>query len=269
MSREQPTSGAPADRAERNQFKLALQEGRRQVGFWLASGSGTVAEIAGGAGLDWVVIDGEHGPNNVCSILDQLRALAALPVSPVVRAPWNDPVAIKPLLDVGARNILVPFVNSAVEARSAVAAVRYPPHGIRGLSMAQRANQYGRNGNYWLNANDDICLIVQIETRQAVEAVDEIAAVNGVDALFVGPADLGADLGHLGNPAHRDVALLVKDVASRCRAAGKAVGTLVRTIDEAHQLFGQGLCFEAVGSDVGVLRAATDAIKANLWEESA
>jgi 2-keto-3-deoxy-L-rhamnonate aldolase RhmA len=267
MKREQPSSVAPNGRLGRNHFKLALQEGRRQVGFWLSSANGTVAEIAGGAGLDWLVIDGEHGPNDLRSILDQIRALAALPIAPVVRAPWNDPVAIKPLLDIGARNLLVPFVNSVAEARSAVAAVRYPPQGIRGLSMAQRANRYGRGGDYWLTANDDICLIVQIETRQAVAAAADIAAVDGVDAVFVGPADLAADFGHLGEPDHPEVVRAMVEIVSRCRELGKPVGTLVRKIEEAHRLFDEGLCFIAVGSDVGVLRAATDAIRASLCKE--
>ncbi len=182
----------------KNAFKRALAEGRRPIGFWLSLGSPAVAELVAGAGYDWVLVDTEHAPNEVPDVIDQLRALEGGTASPVVRPAWNDPVLIKRLLDAGAQSLLVPFVRNAEEAASAVAATRYPPQGIRGVATITRASGYGRVSDYVRRAEDELCVVVQLETRGALAELEAIAAVPGVDALFVGPSDLAADLGHPG-----------------------------------------------------------------------
>ncbi|MCU1239193.1 MAG: 2-dehydro-3-deoxyglucarate aldolase, partial [Candidatus Solibacter sp.] len=183
-----------------NHFKSALLEGRPQVGLWSSLCSNIVAEIICNSGFDWIVIDTEHAPNEVPGLLSQLQAMVKGTAEPVVRCAWNDAVLMKRILDIGARSLLVPFVQNAEEARLAVAATRYPPLGIRGVSVAPRANLYGRVPNYHGRAHEEICLLVQVETAAAVNEIESIAAIEGVDGIFIGPSDLAADLGHLGNP---------------------------------------------------------------------
>lgn len=162
--------------------------------------------MVAGAGFDWLLIDGEHAPNDVRSVLGQLQAIAPYPSHPVVRPPWNDAVVIKQLLDTGAQTLLVPMVQNADDARSAVKACRYPPHGIRGVGSAlARASRWNRIPDYLQQADAQMCVLVQIETRQGVENLDAILAVEGVDGVFIGPADLSADMGFMGNPAHPEV----------------------------------------------------------------
>ena len=201
----------------RNRFKQALAAGERQVGLWSALASPIAAEVIAGAGFDWIVIDGEHGPNDIVTLLPQLQAMKGGTAEPIFRIPWNEPVIIKRALDVGARTLLIPFVQNVEEARAAVAATRYPPLGIRGVSVAPRANDYGRVSNYHANANLDICVLLQIETRAAVEQIEAIAAVDGVDGLFIGPSDLAADLGYLGNAKAPEARAVLA-------AAGRRVG---------------------------------------------
>src|SRR6202051_4802233 len=205
----------------RNAFKQALASCQRQIGLWSGLCSPIVAEIIAGAGFDWIVIDGEHAPNDIPSLLAQLQAMRGGTAEPVFRVPWNDPVIIKRPLDVGARSLLIPFVQNAEEARRAVAATRYPPLGIRGVSVTPRANDYGRVQNYHKNAHLDTCVLLQVETRTAVKEMEAIAAIDGVDGIFIGPSDLAADFGHLGNSKHPDVMAALKDAATRIRAAGK------------------------------------------------
>jgi 4-hydroxy-2-oxoheptanedioate aldolase len=246
----------------RNAFKQALSSCERQVGLWSGLASPIAAEIIAGAGFDWIVIDGEHAPNDISTLLPQLQAMRAGTAEPVFRVPWNEPVIIKRALDVGARSLLVPFVQNADEARRAVAASRYPPLGIRGVAVVTRATEYGRTQGYHRNAHLDTCVLVQVETRAALKEIEAIAAVEGVDGIFIGPSDLAADLGHLGNPKHPDVQAAIKDAAERIRAAGKSAGTLSGSLDDVEHLIGLGFNFTATGSDVGILARGAEGVAA-------
>jgi 4-hydroxy-2-oxoheptanedioate aldolase len=236
-----------------NRFKAALRAQQPQIGLWSALCSNIVAEILGYAGFDWILIDTEHAPNEVPAVLAQLQAMATGTAEPVVRVAWNDAVLIKRVLDVGARSILVPFVQDAEEARKAVAATRYPPLGVRGVSVAPRANKFGRAEGYHRRAHEETCVLVQVETRAAVGQIEAIASVEGVDGIFIGPSDLAADLGHLADARHPEVQSTIADACRRIRAAGKAAGMLTGNPDDAARHLEQGFCFVAVGSDVGVL----------------
>jgi len=246
----------------RNAFKQALAEGKRQVGLWSGLASPIAAEILAGAGFDWVVIDGEHGPNDITTLLPQLQAMRGGTAEPVFRVPWNDMVILKRALDVGARSVLIPFVQNAEEARRVVAATRYPPLGIRGVAVTPRANDYGRVENYHKNAHLDTCVLVQVETRAALEEIEAIAAVDGVDGIFIGPSDLAADFGHLGNSKHPEVMAALKDAATRIRAAGKPAGFLTGVVDDVESMFEMGFNFTAVGSDVGILARGAEQLAA-------
>jgi 4-hydroxy-2-oxoheptanedioate aldolase len=246
----------------RNAFKQALSKCERQVGLWSGLASPIAAEIIAGAGFDWIVIDGEHGPNDITSLLAQLQSMRGGTAEPVFRLPWNDAVMFKRALDVGARSLLVPFVQDAEEARKAIAATRYPPLGIRGVSVAPRANDYGRIKDYHRNARLDICVLVQLESRSALAQIEAIAAVDGVDGLFIGPSDLAADLGHLGNPKHPEVQAAIKDAAQRIRATGKSAGILAGNVDDVESFFELGFNFTAAGSDVGLLARGAENVAA-------
>jgi 4-hydroxy-2-oxoheptanedioate aldolase len=246
----------------RNAFKQALANGQRQVGLWSGLASPIAADIIAGAGFDWIVIDGEHGPNDISTLLTQLQAMRGGTAEPVFRVPWNDMVIIKRAMDVGARTLLIPFVQNVEEALRAVAATRYPPLGIRGVSVAPRANDYGRIQNYHRNAHLDTCVLVQIETRVALREIESIAKVEGIDGIFIGPSDLAADFGHLGNPKQPDVQTALKDAAARIRATGKAAGILTGTLDDVEPLFAMGYNFVAVGSDVGLLARTAEQVAA-------
>lgn len=246
----------------RNAFKQALATGKRQVGLWSGLASPIAAEIIAGAGFDWIVIDGEHGPNDISTLLPQLQAMRGGTAEPVFRVPWNDMVIIKRAMDVGARTLLIPFVQNVDEAKRAVAATRYPPLGIRGVSVTPRANDYGRVTGYHKNAHLDTCVLVQVETRLALKEIEAIAAVDGVDGIFVGPSDLAADFGFLGNPKHPEVQTALKDAATRIRAAGKGAGMLTGSLDDVEALFELGYNFTAVGSDVGLLARTAEQVAA-------
>ncbi len=243
----------------RNLFKDSLAKSERQLGLWCGLCSHLVAEILAGAGFDWIVIDGEHAPNDIPSLVTQLQAMRGAAAEPVFRVPWNDPVMIKLALDAGARSLLIPFVQNADEARRAVAAARYPPLGIRGVAVAPRATDYGRISGYHRSAHLTTCILVQLETRAALKEIEAIAAVEGVDGIFIGPSDLAADFGHLGDSKHPVVQAAMKDAAQRIRAAGKSAGTLSGDLDDVECLFAMGFNFTAAGSDVGLLaRTAED-----------
>jgi len=246
----------------RNAFKQALSRCERQVGLWCSMASPVAAEILAGAGFDWIVIDGEHAPNDIVTLLPQLQAMRGGTAEPVFRVPWNEPVIIKRALDVGARSLLIPFVQNPDEARKAVAATRYPPLGIRGVAVAPRANDYGRIQSYHRNAHLDTCVLVQLETKIALKEVEAVAAVEGVDGIFIGPSDLAAAFGHLGNPKHPEVQAAIADAAQRIRAKGKSAGILTGNADDAEGLFDAGYNFVAVGSDVGVLARTAEALAA-------
>ena len=245
----------------RNAFKQALSRCERQIGLWCALASPIAAEILAGAGFDWIVIDGEHAPNDITTLLPQLQAMRGGTAEPVFRVPWNEPVIIKRALDVGARSLLIPFVQNAEEARRAVAAARYPPLGIRGVAVMTRAIDYGRTQGYHRNAHLDTCILVQIETKAALNEIEAIAAVEGVDGIFIGPSDLAAAMGHLGNTKHPDVQAAIKNAAERIRAKGKSAGTL-GSADDGEALFEMGFNFVAVGSDGGILARGAEATAA-------
>ena len=236
-----------------NAFKQALARGQRQVGLWCSLASPVATEIAAGSGFDWIVIDGEHGPNDITTLLPQLQAMGRGTAEPVFRVPWNDFVIIKRALDVGARSLLIPFVQNAEEARRAVAATRYPPLGIRGVARAIRANNFGRIQDYHRNAHLDTCVLVQLETGAALREIEAVAAVEGVDGIFIGPSDVAASLGHLGDPKDPEVQAAIKDAATRIRAAGKSAGFLTGNADDAQAMFELGFNFTAVGNDVSIL----------------
>lgn len=243
-----------------NRFKAGIREGRPQIGLWSALRSNIVAEILAGAGFDWILVDTEHGPSEVPDVLAQLQAMATGTAEPIVRCAWNDPVLIKRLLDVGARSLLVPWVQNADEARKAVAATRYPPLGVRGVSVAPRANRFGRVPGYHRSAHEEMCVLVQVETRAAVGEIEAIASVDGVDGIFIGPSDLAADLGHLADPRHPEVQATIAGACARIRAAGKAAGILTSDPVEATGYLENGFTFVAVGSDVGLLNQGTKAL---------
>jgi 2-dehydro-3-deoxyglucarate aldolase len=255
MTRAAPYSAFP------NQFRQDLLAGKRLIGCWSALGSQITTEVLGIAGFDWILLDSEHAPNDVLSLVPQLMALKDSPSAPVVRPAWNDTVLIKRLLDAGFYNFLIPFVQTADEARAAVAATRYPPDGVRGVSVSQRSNRYGTVQDYFEVINDNVAVLVQIENLVGVEAADEIAAIDGVDCLFVGPSDLAATLGHFGNPSHPDVQAAMTRVFDAATRHGKAKGILAPAEADARRYLEMGVNFVGVGSDLGVFRSATQALR--------
>ena len=243
-----------------NTFKRDLLAGKRLIGCWSSLANAITTEVLGLAGFDWILLDGEHSPNDVTTFIPQLMALKDSLSAPVVRPSCNSQVEIKRLLDAGFYNFLVPFVESAAEARRTVAATRYPPQGIRGVSVSQRSNRYGTLPDYFMAINEQICVMVQIESVAGVAAVREIASVDGVDCIFVGPSDLAANLGHLGNPGHADVQAAIAAVFADAKACGKSSGILAPAEPDARRYLGMGATFVGVGSDLGAFRAATQAL---------
>lgn len=247
-----------------NRFKRAIAAARPQNGIWTSLCSNIVADLVSTVGFDWALIDMEHAPNEIATVLGQLQAYAGTETQAVVRPPWNEPVIIKRLLDLGAPSLLLPMVQSAEEAEAAVRACRYPPRGIRGVSMSQRANRYGAVADYHQRAEGEICLLVQVETRAALEQAGKIAAVDGIDGVFFGPADISADLGHLGQPMHEEVAAAIAEAGAAVQAAGKPCGILVPNADLARHWFDRGFVFVATGSDQNLLAGALRQLRAAL-----
>ena len=244
----------------RNRFKAALAAGTRQIGFWCTLPDSGLVELLAGCGYDWLLIDSEHSPVNPVAALPLLQACAASPTSAVVRPGWNDPVEIKRLLDLGAQTLLVPYVQNADEARAAAAAVAYPPVGIRGVSGASRASGYGAVKDYVQHAREEICLLVQVETEAAMAEIEDIAAVDGVDGIFVGPADLAASMGHPGDAGHPEVRKAVRDAVQRITAAGKPAGFLSTDQGYVREIVEAGACFVAVGVDAALIRRGATAL---------
>ncbi|AEB82935.1 aldolase/citrate lyase family protein [Alicycliphilus denitrificans] len=248
-----------------NTFKHALASGQAQIGLWCTLASPYAAELVAGSGFDWLLLDTEHTPADVPLVLQQLQAVAAEPrhrSHPVVRAAWNDTVLIKRLLDIGAQTLLLPFVQNADEARAAVAAMRYAPRGIRGMGGTMRASHYGRDVDYVRDAEGELCLLVQVETAEALAQIEAIAAVDGVDGIFIGPADLSASMGHPGNAGHPEVRAAIDDAIRRIRTAGKAPGILMVDGARARECIALGAQFVAVGMDMILLRNAADDLAA-------
>ena len=210
----------------KNAFKAALQKGELQLGLWCTLSTAYAVEVVADAGFDWLLLDTEHSPGDVLTVLGQLQALSGHQVSPVVRPATNDAVLIKRFLDIGAQTLLIPYVQSVDEARAAVAACRYPPEGMRGYSSLTRATNFGRTKDYATRAAGEICLLVQVETGLALERLEEIATVDGVDGVFIGPADLAASLGYVGQPDHPVVREAIEDAIGRLHACGKPIGLL-------------------------------------------
>jgi 2-dehydro-3-deoxyglucarate aldolase len=244
-----------------NSFRAALRAGKPLIGCWCSLANPITTEVLGVAGFDWLLLDGEHSPNDVITFLPQLMALKDSASAPVVRPSWNNPVELKRLLDGGFYNFLIPFIESAAEAERAVAATRYPPAGFRGVSVSQRSNRFGTVEGYFEGINDEICVMVQIESRAGVAAAAAIAAVDGVDGLFIGPSDLAAGYGHLGNASHPEVQDAMAQIFAAGKAAGKPIGTLAPVEADARRYMAQGATFVAVGSDLGVFRSATQALR--------
>ncbi|MCD2513985.1 aldolase/citrate lyase family protein [Comamonas endophytica] len=243
-----------------NLFKQALQQGRAQIGIWSSLPSPYVSELVAGAGYEWMLLDTEHAPVDIPQMLQQLQAAAAarpaggIVTTPVVRPAWNDPVLIKRFLDLGAQTLLVPFVQNAREAQAAVAATRFPPRGLRGLGGAMRASNFGREADYVLHAHEQTCVLVQVETREALAEIEAIAAVEGVDGIFIGPSDLSTSMGHPGNHRHPEVESAIRDALVRIRACGKAPGILMPDRERAQDYLALGAQFVAVGLDLALLR---------------
>ncbi len=247
-----PTSGTTTPT---NHFKQRLTGGV-QYGLWLGLADPVAAEITAGAGFHWLTIDQEHAPNDVRTTLAQLQAIAPYPVEPIVRPLRSERSLVKQAMDLGARTIIAPMIDTAEHAAEMAAAVHYPPTGVRGVASA-RAARWGRTTDHWTRADAEACLIVQVESLAAADSIDEIASVDGVDALFVGPSDLGAALGHLGQANHPEVRTAVVETISAIRAAGKPAGVLATTPELVHEYVAAGASFVGVGVDTMVLARAT------------
>jgi 4-hydroxy-2-oxoheptanedioate aldolase len=249
-----------------NPFKKALAGGEMQFGCWLGLADAFSAELMGQAGFDWLVVDGEHGPNDLRSILSQLQVLASTDAHPVVRLPVGESYMIKQVLDAGAQTVLVPMVESGDQARQLVRDVTYPPHGDRGVGYAlTRASRFSTIADYGTTADAQICLLVQVENLKGLAALDDILAVEGVDGVFIGPADLAADMGHMGNAAHADVQEAIMDALRRIKAAGKAPGILSTRDEMTNDSIAAGAQFVAVSADVLLLGQAARAL-AKKWQ---
>jgi 2-keto-3-deoxy-L-rhamnonate aldolase RhmA len=242
-----------------NLFKQAIAGRNVPLGTWLMSGSTAPAEALGCMGFDFLVVDMEHVPIDIPHAYALLQAIAGTPAQPIVRLAWNDPVLVKRAMDIGAQSLMFPFIQSADEARLAVAATRYPSAGTRGFAGVHRASRYGTVTNYAQRANDEACVIVQLETREAISQIEAIAAVPGVDAIFIGPGDLSATSGHIGQIGHADVQAHLRGCAETCRRLGKPVGSVGPTPEMVQQFIDYGYSFVAVASDMGMMmRQAND-----------
>jgi 4-hydroxy-2-oxoheptanedioate aldolase len=246
-----------------NKFKAALAAKQQQIGLWMSLANSYSAELCATAGFDWLLLDGEHAPNDLRATLEQLQAVAPYRSHPIVRPVSGDPALIKQLLDIGAQTLLVPMVDDADQARRLVSAMRYPPEGMRGVgSGVARVSRWGMRADYLDVANDEVCLLVQVESRQALDNLESICAVDGVDGVFIGPADLSASLGHRGNPGHPEVQAAIEDAIGRIVASGKAAGTLVSDNKLARRYLELGCAFVAVGLDVRILAAGVRSLRA-------
>lgn len=243
-----------------NHLKRKLKEGKRALGAWLQIASPLTAEIMASAGFDWLVIDMEHGPGDMLTLVSQIHAIKSSHATPVVRAPWNDFVAIKRILDAGAWGLLIPYVNSKAEAQAAVRACKYPPEGNRGIAGSPRAAGYGLNPNQYLQrANDQILVITQVETFEAVSNLDQILEVPGLDGVYIGPMDLSTSMGHLGNPRHPEVQKAISTIEAKTLAAKKILGTLMGDWEQAKPLFEKGYQMVSCMADgVALARLATE-----------
>ena len=236
-----------------NKFKQAIAANSLQLGIWSSLADSISVEILANTGVDWILLDTEHAPNELPMVFRQLQAIDSGSAHPIVRPPWNDTVMIKRFLDAGAQSLLIPMVQNADDARRAVAATRYPPHGVRGYAAASRASAYAQIDGYLERCLDEMCVLVQVETRVALDNLERIATVDGVDGVFIGPGDLSADLGYLGKPGHPEVVKVIDAAIARIRACGKPAGILTGDEVLAQHFIDTGCAFVAVGSDIGLL----------------
>ena len=254
----------------KNTFKQALRDGRPQIGLWASLADPLVAEALATTGFDWLLIDGEHAPNDLRSVLGQLQAVAPYPTHPIVRPPIGDVVLIKQYLEIGAQTLLIPMVDTAEQAARMVAATRYPPRGIRGVgSSGARSSRWSSVPRYLHEADDEMCVLVQVETQTGYANLAEIAAVDGVDGVFFGPADLSASMGHLGNAAHPDVVAAMTTGVKTVLAAGKAPGILMTDNAASQYYLDQGALFVAVGVDAMMLVKAAKTLAATFKTSAA
>ena len=244
----------------RNNFKHAIAKGQLQIGLWCSLCSPVAVEIVSHSGYDWLLLDTEHSPNDVPDVLAQLQAAQSGTASCIVRPAWNDMVLIKRYLDIGAQTLLLPFVQNPEEAKRAVEWTRYPPKGVRGITGSGRASRYGRVKDYLKNASSEICVLVQVETREALKQIDAIASVDGIDGVFIGPADLHASLGRTGEIAHPEVKPLIDQAIRRIRKSGRAPGILTPNEADARRWLDCGALFVAVGADVGILARGAESL---------
>jgi 4-hydroxy-2-oxoheptanedioate aldolase len=245
-----------------NHFKRAIAAGQLQLGLWSGLSNNITVEVLANSGFDWLLLDTEHSPNELPMVHSQLQAISQGKAHPIVRPPWNDTVTIKRYLDVGVQSLLIPFIQDAQEARNAVAATRYPPLGVRGYSAAARASDYGRVKDYPSRCEEHLCVLLQVETPHALANIESIADVDGVDGIFIGPGDLSASMGHIGQPMHPEVVAAIEDAVRRIRACGKAAGILVGDEALARHYIEIGFTFVAVGSDIGILARGAEALAA-------
>jgi 4-hydroxy-2-oxoheptanedioate aldolase len=242
----------------RNLFKESLLAGKLQIGLWCSLVSPIAMEIVGDSGFDWLMIDTEHSPAELPDVLACLQALGPRQSSAVVRPAWSDPILVKRMLDIGAQTILLPYVQDAEDAQRAVASTRYPPQGIRGVTGSGRASRYGRVKNYLRQAADELCVLVQAETRRSLEQLEAIATTPGIDGVFIGPSDLAASFEHIGEPHHPEVQAAIHDAVQRLQAVGKPAGILTTDESEARRYIDWGFRFVAVGTDIGLLARGAD-----------
>lgn len=252
-----------------NRFKEALVKGRAQIGLWQTLASPITTELCAHAGFDWLLIDAEHAPHSTPTLLAHLQAMNGSKSEPIVRLPDTTSTSIKQVLDIGAMTILVHFVESAEQARQIVLGTRYAPEGVRGLAAGQiRASRWGRNKDYINQANEEVCVLVQIESRAGLDALVDILAVEGVDGIFIGPADLAASLGHRGQIDHPDVQSAIDAAISCTLDAGKPVGLLTLNETAAKDYIARGCSFVAVGTDVSLLAHAVDSLAGRFFDRS-
>ena len=243
-----------------NRFKHAIKAGQTQLGLWSHLCSNISIEVLAGCGYDWLLLDMEHSPNELPTILAQLQAMNGSTATPIVRPYWNDMVAIKRLLDVGAQTLLIPYVQTEEEALNAVSYTRYPPQGVRGYAGSPRATGYARIADYAQRCSEEICLLVQVETQEGIDNLEKIANVDGVDGVFIGPGDLSAALGHLGNPGHPEVQSVIEQAINRINACGKAAGILTADEKLARHYIDLDCSFVAIGADQNLLRVSAEAL---------
>ncbi|WP_341991882.1 HpcH/HpaI aldolase/citrate lyase family protein [Azorhizobium sp. AG788] len=253
----------PVEDLPLNAFKRAIHAGQQQIGLWCSIPSSYTVELLAGSGFDWLLLDTEHTPADLPQVYGELQAAAAGAAHPIVRVPWNDPVAIKRYLDAGVQTLLVPMVQTAAEAKAAVEAMRYPPRGVRGFAGGSRATRFGRIPDYHARSEAELCLLVQVETADALGELEEICAVEGVDGVFIGPGDLSASLGHLGGQNDPSMVSLMEAALRRIVAAGNRPGILTPDAALARRYMAAGSVFTAVGSDAGLLARSSDALAAS------